>query len=174
MKRFLAILGFVAMAFVGVSTTAVAESVTISPLVIDVPESWTQNTKDVNTHRVAVFVDPNTENRIEVYSRNATRSAHANVLFDAFHDHLLNNEMTSVEKPADYTVECLDGSILKGKRGEYNYESSDIPVSVVTYSFVTHNDTAFIVVGYFVRANRDEGIQAFDAMLKKITNASAK
>lgn len=172
MKRLLTALLFSAFAFVGFSTAAMAEPLPIAPVSIEIPENWTQ-TKDSNEHRLAVLVDPNTENRIEVYRRSATSASHAEVLFSAFYDQLKKNDVNVIDNPKEHRIDLINGEHLNGKYGEFSFEAQNIPISVVTYTF-TKKENAFIVVGYFVRANRADGIEIFDAFLKKIVDIDSK
>ena len=174
MKRFLTILVFSALAFIGFAANASAESVKFEPFTFEIPENWSQDSKNLNEHRIAVLIDPNTENRVEIYRRTVTRDAHADILFNAFNDQLINNsEITEVDKAKERKIDLKNGDVLKGNYAEYTYESSDIPITIVTFSFVKH-ETAVIIVGYFVRANRADGFDAFDAMLKNIVDLKYK
>ena len=59
-----------------------------------------------------------------------------------------------------------------GRLAEYEFSSAGLSISTAIFGFVVKDEkpTAFLVVGYFAKANRNEGMEAFNALLRNMVD----
>ena len=128
----------------------------VFPVLVSSPLAW-QTLPLPSGNHLASFYDPKTENRVEVLQKEVVRKKHASALVDAFSSQLVSSgfSVTSSVLEKDYTL--VDGSTRVGAWTEYSFVASDIPIIVVTYSFLIQNHV-ILVVGYFSRVERESGL----------------
>ena len=172
MKRFLIIGSLVLFALTGMVFTASAQVPNSSPVVIQPPEHWVNETSDVNNYRIAVFVDTDNENRIEIFKRTLVRDSYGEQLFEAFYEQLKNSNFTVVTPAKEHKFDLANGSTRTGRLAEYEFSSAGLSISTAIFGFVVKDEkpTAFLVVGYFAKANRNEGMEAFNALLRNMVD----
>ena len=183
MKKHLASLALAALTTLGCLTIPNAafaqDTDSIKPNVnLTAPDGWDDKKNDeTKNNLIAVYVDPKSEHRIEVMARRNTSPKHAKALFDAFHEQLKNN--FSQEDKDERTYLLNDGSTRKGQYITYETHEAEVPISVTTYAFVTDKEEsenhkidniAYIVVGYFANAKREEGQKVFESFIQSMTN----
>ena len=184
MKRILIILSILAMFMMGFATTAFAQpadsarmdtsgehSMMIEGNInLSFPEGWGKAPDDKKGRASAVLEDPKTGNRIEVYHRKMVLETNSTLLFEQFKAHL--EEADLVEEPSNdagsRTITLADGTTRNGEYYVYRYNSSDITVSVNIFMFSVGLH-AYIVVGYFIKAEQEPGLDAFEKMLNEMT-----
>ena len=186
MKRSLIILSILAMFLTGFSTLAFAEPDEDSAqaansgersmklegdLRLVFPEGWeksTEENKGVNAS--VVLKDTKSEDKIEVYHRNMLLESSASMLFEQFRTHLEQNGLILDETPLDgsRTITLSDGNSRIGEYHVFKFSTKDITIEVVTYGFSVGLH-AYIAVGYFIKAEHDPGIDAFEKMLTEMT-----
>ena len=172
MKRILMIGSLVLFALTGFAFTASAQVPNSSPVIIQPPEHWVNETEDVNSYRIAVFVDTDNENRIEIFKRTLVRDSYGAQLFEAFYEQLKNNNFTVVESVNEQKLDLANGSSRVGHRAEFEFVSAGLSITTVTFGFVVKDEkpTAFLVVGYFAKANRADGLEAFNTLLQNMVD----
>lgn len=171
MKRIIKILAFATLTCLGCLTfsdVAFAQTAnTDLDVQITAPANWETKQDEMNSERCAVYVDPKSEHRIEVMVRRNTRTKHAEALFMAFNEKLREN--LDVHSNIAKTYDLTGGVTRKGQYVEYKTRESNVPLSVVTFAFTTE-ETAYIIVGYFANAKREEGINAFDSFIRSMVD----
>jgi len=144
---------------------------TVSPVTIAAPADWKPQNDALGDGLLAAFVDPKTENRIELLSKQIIRDEHAAALFDAFASQLVSSGFIVTAPGTEKLFDLADGSIRKGTWTEYTYITSDIHISIVTFIF-TAQSHAIIVVGYFSRAEREHGIETLQTLIRNMADSS--
>lgn len=172
MKRFITSLVFAGLAAFGsmtVSDIAFAQEANAAKADVKlvVPAGWEDRKDEAKDGRIAVYVDPKTEHRIEVMARFNTRDTHAKALFEAFHEQLKTTLDDQINNEQSYVLE--GGAMRTGQYVAYETRESDVPISVATFAFTT-KDIAYIVIGYFANAKREAGLQAFEAFIQSMTD----
>lgn len=175
MKKILTALALTALATFGclnISNTAFAQNTeTIKPNInLTAPTGWDDKKDETKDNLIAVYVDPKSEHRIEVMARRNTSEKHAKALFDAFHEQL-NHNFTEKNK-AERSYQLENGSTRKGQYVDYETREADVPISITTFAFFTEQNEkiAYIIVGYFANAKREEGQKAFENFIKSTTD----
>ena len=151
----------------GVSTLASAQSPSSVPVILSQPKDWKVDMSDTSDRRIIAYVDPTNDNRIEILARNIVRDAHADTLFEAFHNQLTLSNFSIVDPSRERSFDLSNAQRRTGKWAEYSFGASEVPINIVTFSFTVQN-TAFIIVGYFAAANRAVGIDALEAMIRNM------
>lgn len=181
MKRSLIILSILALFLTGFTTLAFAQSEGEADQVADsgqrskkilgninltIPDDWKENKEEQNSSRVIVLNDQKSENKIEIYHREMLQETHASLLFAQFNTYLEENNVTS-ESGGEKTIELSDGNTRTGEYYIHKYTSNDITISVHSFMFVSGLH-AYIAVGYFIKAEQDAGVEAFEKMLSNM------
>jgi hypothetical protein len=183
MKKILASLALTALTTLGCLTIPndafAQDTETLKPNVnLTAPDGWDNKNDETKNNLIAVYVDPKSEHRIEVMARRNTSPKHAKVLFEAFHTEL-KKTFTPQKDETEQSYQLKDGSTRKGQYITYETRDADVPISVITYAFVTdkedtenHNidNIAYIVVGYFANAKREEGQKVFESFIQSMTD----
>lgn len=135
------------------------------------PESWNVETADNSQNRIAAWVDPKTENRIEILQQRIVRKEHAEIFFKAFQQQLTGNNFTLSAEPAKRTFTLVNAQERTGIWTEYQFNAAEIPITVVTFAFALE-DTAIIVTGFFARTNSAEGIETLKTVISQMLERS--
>jgi|GEM_PF-4489748 len=143
---------------------------TVLPVTIAAPADWKPQNDAIGEGLLAAFVDPKTENRIELLSKQIIREEHAAALFEAFSNQLVSSGFIVTAQGTEKSFDLTDGTIRKGTWTEYTYITSDIPISIVTFIF-TAQSHAIIVVGYFSRAERERGIETLQTLIQNMADS---
>ena len=136
------------------------------------PQGWKTATEK-DERRIASFIESRTENRIDILSKLVIREEHAPALFEAFADQIIENGFTMVTPGFEKSFNLSDGRKRNGEWSEYNYTTSNIPISIVTFTFTAQN-MAYIVVGYFSRAERESGIEKITELIQNTVDIAPK
>lgn len=132
------------------------------------PQGWNKASEN-DERRIASFVESRTENRIDILSKLIIREEHAPALFEAFADQIIENGFTVVSNATEKSFVLSDGRLRKGEWSEYSYTTSNIPISIITYTFTAQN-MAYIVVAYFSRAEREGGIEKLTELIQNMVD----
>lgn len=177
MKRFftsvaLALLTFSATLAIGQTAQAQDQEPDFAKIMVHIvqPDGWEDflhKTPNPPKERIALFIDPQTEHRIEVMARFQTNETHTNALVTSFHEHLRNT--LDVKSDSEKIYELDDGQPRTGRYVIYSTRESEVPITVVTFAFPAA-EAAYLVVGYFANVTRDEGLKTFDDFIRRMTN----
>ncbi|MBQ4360112.1 MAG: hypothetical protein II767_07640 [Proteobacteria bacterium] len=162
MKHLLSILCFV---FCLLPFTAFTDPVSLK---INTPPKWETVEADVNASRTKVFVDPSTESRIEVFSKELAKDSQADLFFKAIDAQLQQSNFKTDGELQNKNITLSNGKKRSGKEGLYKYDLSEVPVNVQTFAF-NEDTTAYIVVCYYSPTHKDATLKVFEDLLKNMT-----
>ena len=176
MKRSLIILSILAMFMMGFSTvtfaqpkdTAKSGSSSEHSMILEgginlpFPDGWERSE---SSGKAIVSLK---EDKIEVYHRKMVLENSATTLFEQFTKYLDENGLVTESENDMKTYSLSDGNTREGRYYIHKYTSNDITISVHSYCF-TSGLHAYIVVGYFIKAEQETGVDAFDKMLGEMT-----
>lgn len=173
MKRIFSCLFFIFMC-VSVPMWAFAQSVDkkaesgTTSMVVNTPEGWSEGSPDqISSTRIRIFVQPEAENRIEIFKRDLVNTAHAETLFSAFQEQLMANRFSLTSEEKDKVYDLNNGEKLTALNRKYEYLHDDIKIVVETVSFVDKQQ-AYIFVGYFSPIAGIEGHRDFENMIRSL------
>ena len=138
------------------------------PVKIEKPVDWTELLKP-KTPDLQAFYKENTESRIEVYTKSLARVDQADKLFEAFSTKQESEKkFQRITSDNEKRFEMNDGKAYVGHYYEYKYDNDGVDVSVNVFA-LTINNKAIFVIAYYADANKDETLEAFNALIRNMT-----
>lgn len=167
MLRFFSSLLISACLTFGFASFAAAQNVDPKPLDLAPLDNWKIEKCETSDSCVQVYVNPDTESRIEVYKRELVRGRVAEQLFTTFHDKLVQNGFSVVKEDLDHNMPLKNNAFRPGYRYEYEY-AAEVPLYVTVFDFYVTDKgktIAYIFVEYCDKMIKDAAIQDFNTLI---------
>ncbi len=167
MLRFFSCLLVSACLTFGFAGFAAAQNQDAAPLALASLDNWKTEKCETSDSCIQVYVNPDTESRIEVYKRELVRGRIAEQLFTTFHEKLTQSDFTAVKEELAENVKLKNNAFRSGYRYEYEYPA-EVPLYVTVFDFYVTDKgktIAYIFVEYCDKMVKEAAIQDFNTLI---------